>query len=189
MTPRQKKLRSHEMSFGEYIRKLRIEKYPELSGRKFAKEVGMTGPYLSNIELGKVPPPSAEKIIAIAEKLEVDKHKLLSKAGLLDPDFQVIFKDAPPEVIQFTLMFNKLLAGMGLEVDFHDFMALLVGKSLNKGEFLSKDDVMKTVFDLLEFLERKEPFSEEMKEAIEKGYAFIRAEKEPTHTDKGKNDT
>ena len=121
MTPRQKKPRNHDLSFGEYVRKLRLEKYPDLSGRKFAKEVGMTGPYLSNIELGKVPPPSAEKIIAIAEKLEVDKHKLLNKAGLLDPDFQIIFKDAPPEAIQFALMFNKLLAAIGLEVDFHDF--------------------------------------------------------------------
>lgn len=173
MTPRQKKPRNHDLSFGEYVRKLRLEKFPDLSGRKFAREVGMTGPYLSNIELGKVPPPSAERVIAIAEKLGVDKQKLLSKAGHLDPEFASIFKDVPPEALPLALMFNKLMAMQGLEFDFRDLTALLTGRSLEKGEELSRAEVVLVLLELLASAEKGKGMPESIQASIDKGNALI----------------
>jgi len=173
MTPRDKRQRNHELTFGEYIRKLRVEKFPYLSGRKFAAEVGITGPYLSNIELGKVPPRSAEKVIAIAEKLGVEKHRLLSKAGLIDPAFVATFKDVPQEVFQASLLFNKLLASQGLDFDFHDLITLLIGRSLEKGAELTKTESIQLVLEILATKDEKKGLSEAIQASIRKGEALL----------------
>lgn len=184
MTPRQKKPRTHDLSFGEYIRKLRLEKFPDLSGRKFAKEVGITGPYLSNIELGKVPPPSAERVIAIAEKLGVDKQKLLSKAGHIDPEFASIFKDVPADAFPLAMMFNKLMAMQGLEFDFRDLTALLFGRSLEKGEELTREEVMLVLLELLASSEQGKGMPESLQASIDKGNALIQEKIAESKTDK-----
>ena len=111
MSPRQKQPRTHDQKFGEYIRKLRLERFPYHSGRVFAKEVGMTGPYLSNIERGIFPPPSPDKVIALAEKLGVDRQELLSMAGHADPEFIHAFREAPKAMWQMAQLLNNLLKG------------------------------------------------------------------------------
>jgi transcriptional regulator with XRE-family HTH domain len=51
--------------------------------------------YLSDVELGNVPPPSEAVIVQIAEKLGVDKKALLSAAKKVDPELAVYVSEQP----------------------------------------------------------------------------------------------
>jgi HTH-type transcriptional regulator, competence development regulator len=74
------------LTFGSMLRVIRQEKGVGL--RKLAARVGISAPYLSNIETDKFPPPSDEKLRLIARELDEDPDKLLAKAGdrmIVDP--------------------------------------------------------------------------------------------------------
>lgn len=62
-------------SFGRRIRELRLER--GIRQHELADAAQMDVTYLSKIETGKFPPPSAEKIEALAKKLSVDADELL----------------------------------------------------------------------------------------------------------------
>jgi len=72
------------MEFGYKMRLLRKAKGFGL--REFAEIVGKSAPYISNIERGVVPPPSAELVKLIAEKLDGDVEELLQMANRFDID-------------------------------------------------------------------------------------------------------
>jgi transcriptional regulator with XRE-family HTH domain len=69
----------HMATFGKHIHKLR--KARGMSIRKLAKGVEKDHTYLSKIEHGKVPPPSAEVVMALAEELGEDSDVLMVMAG------------------------------------------------------------------------------------------------------------
>ncbi len=54
--------------------------------RPFARAIRIAPSYLCFIESGQVPPPSHEKILRMAEVLEVPAQRLLIQAGRLPPD-------------------------------------------------------------------------------------------------------
>lgn len=67
--------------FGEFLRYNRKACYPKLTIKEFAeKKLGITGPYLSTLELGTVPPPSDKVLRIIAEVLDVDYSLIKSIA-------------------------------------------------------------------------------------------------------------
>src|ERR1019366_9212264 len=68
-----------QLLFGAALRRLREQK--EIALGELAAKVGMSAPYLSNIERGKFPPPSEVKICAIAHDLGHSSDELLAKAG------------------------------------------------------------------------------------------------------------
>jgi transcriptional regulator with XRE-family HTH domain len=68
-----------EMEFGYKLRELRNAKGIGL--RDFAKLIDKSPSYLSNIERGVVPPPTAEVIILIADALDGDTEELLELAN------------------------------------------------------------------------------------------------------------
>ena len=70
-------------TFGTLIKKHRLAKHIGL--RELAKMIGKSPSYLSEIESGRVPPPSAEMIIDIAGALGGDKNELLAAASKMDP--------------------------------------------------------------------------------------------------------
>ena len=78
---------------GEYIRRQR--ELSELSLRQFAGLVGISNPYLSQIERG-LREPSREVLDAIASSLEVSADVLYQQAGLR-PEGEV--PDADPPVV------------------------------------------------------------------------------------------
>ena len=84
------------MDFGGRIRELR--KLKDISLRDFADMVEIDFTYLSKIENGKVDPPSEEKIIAMAKKLEVDAEELLSLAGKISGEQIRKAVEANPDV-------------------------------------------------------------------------------------------
>lgn len=72
------------MEFGYMVKKLREEKGFTLRG--FAKELNRSPSYISNIEKGVVPPPSAGIVREIAELLDTDSEELLRLANRFDMD-------------------------------------------------------------------------------------------------------
>lgn len=103
--------------FGAALRSLREQKGIGLV--ELAAKVGMSAPYLCNIELGKFPPPSEVKLCAIAHDLGHNSDELLAKAGKTASDLSVIINKHPR---QFAAILRAL---RGLEES--DFLVLVNG--------------------------------------------------------------
>ena len=67
------------MEFGERLRELR--KGQHISQRDLATLVGVNWTYISKIETGDMPPPSAATIHRIAQALAADESELIVLAG------------------------------------------------------------------------------------------------------------
>jgi transcriptional regulator with XRE-family HTH domain len=78
-------------SLGEYIRRQR--ELSEVSMRQFAELVGISNPYLSQIERG-LRAPSEQVLQSIADALEVSADTLYDPAGVPRAD------DGPAKVVQ-----------------------------------------------------------------------------------------
>ena len=70
-------------TFGSTLKQLRLDAGFGL--RELAKMISKSPSYLSEIESGHVPPPSAEMIVDIAEALDGNKQELLAAASRFDP--------------------------------------------------------------------------------------------------------
>jgi transcriptional regulator with XRE-family HTH domain len=71
-------------SFGDILREARLDSGVGL--RELARRVDKSAGYLSDVENGRVPPPSDGVILAIAGVLMVDKKRLLEAAEKADPE-------------------------------------------------------------------------------------------------------
>jgi transcriptional regulator with XRE-family HTH domain len=80
-------------AFGDLLRSLREQKGVAL--KELAAKVGMSAPYLCNIERGNFPPPSEEKLCSIAHELGQDSDELLAKAGKVRSDLPKIIERHP----------------------------------------------------------------------------------------------
>jgi len=83
----------HMATFGKHIRQLRKAKGVSL--RKLAKSVEKDHTYLSKIEYGKVPPPSAQVVLALAEALGEDADVLMVMAGHMPEGLRDIIMERP----------------------------------------------------------------------------------------------
>ena len=72
-----------QQTFGSKLKELRLA--AGIGLRELAKMIGKSPSYLSEIESGHVPPPSAEMIIDIAHALGGYKNELLAAASKMDP--------------------------------------------------------------------------------------------------------
>ena len=85
-----------QQSFGERLRERRIAKGIGL--RAFAKDVGVSPTYLSQVEQSKVDPPTADRVKRIAELLEESVDEWTALAGRLTEDLPEIIHSSPIEV-------------------------------------------------------------------------------------------
>ncbi|MFC1499973.1 helix-turn-helix domain-containing protein [Candidatus Zixiibacteriota bacterium] len=85
--------------FNTLIRKKRIVLRERgdrsFSLRQVAFRIGVEPSYLSKIERGALPPPSEEKVVLLAGELGVDADYLLSLAGKVASDLQLIIRERP----------------------------------------------------------------------------------------------
>lgn len=84
--------------FGIRVRELRQARRrnnPAFSLRQFAQRAGISPTFLSKIETGDLPPPIPEKIVRIAEVLEVNADELLALAGKVSPEMTEIICERP----------------------------------------------------------------------------------------------
>ncbi|MDD3925606.1 MAG: helix-turn-helix transcriptional regulator [bacterium] len=85
-----------DKQFGSYLRELRKQR--DLSLRQLAEDAGIDFTYLSKMETNKIPPPSEDAIMRLADALGADSDELLSLARKVDRtlhDFLVTEPDAP----------------------------------------------------------------------------------------------
>jgi HTH-type transcriptional regulator, competence development regulator len=84
--------------FGEYIRKqretLKVED-PRFSMRQLAARIGVEPSYLSKVERGEQPPPSEQKVIALAAEMGEDADVLLAMAGKVSSDLLAVIRRRP----------------------------------------------------------------------------------------------
>ena len=72
-----------QKTFGGLVRRLRLD--AGIGLRELAKMIGKSPSYMSEIESGRVPPPSAPMIIDIADAIGGDRNELLAAASKVDP--------------------------------------------------------------------------------------------------------
>jgi transcriptional regulator with XRE-family HTH domain len=85
-------------TFGAYVRdrreRLRRDD-PRFSVRQVAERIGVEPSFLSKVERDETPPPSEEKIIALARELDEDADVLLALAGKVSSDLQRVIRKRP----------------------------------------------------------------------------------------------
>jgi len=85
-------------TFGPYIRDRREtlrRDDPRFSVRQVADRIGVEPSFLSKVERDEVPPPSEEKIVALARDLGEDADVLLAMAGKVSSDLQRVIRKRP----------------------------------------------------------------------------------------------
>lgn len=99
-------LRVSPETFGAILRQHRQAK--ELGLRQFAKIIGISSSYLSNIEHGKFPPPAEDKVVAMAKELGVHPDVLLADAGRVASDVLETVRQQPVEMAKLVRAAGRL---------------------------------------------------------------------------------
>jgi HTH-type transcriptional regulator, competence development regulator len=108
---KEKKLKEGAMGrFGRYLRELRESTGMRI--KKLADELGWTAVYISDIELGRRNPPSAEKIIKIASVIGVDSTKLLDLADQEKKKVVLDLDEERPSRVEVALMLARSWDGL-----------------------------------------------------------------------------
>ena len=80
-------------TFGEILRDIRIDS--GLGLRELARLIDKSPGYLSDVENGRVPPPSEATIVHMARALKVEKQRLLVAARKVDPELSDYLTEKP----------------------------------------------------------------------------------------------
>lgn len=75
-----------ENQFGEALRERR--RAAGISQRELAEKVNVDFSYISKIETGRLPPPSADKIVEISIVLDIEPAELLALTGKIPSNIQ-----------------------------------------------------------------------------------------------------
>jgi transcriptional regulator with XRE-family HTH domain len=84
--------------FGAFIRRKREEK--EIGLREMAKKLDVSPTYLSKVERDEFPPPTEERVGAIAEIIGCDVDDLLARAGRVASELSHIIKRHPTQLAE-----------------------------------------------------------------------------------------
>jgi transcriptional regulator with XRE-family HTH domain len=84
---------SGKEKFGAFIRREREEK--EIGLREMAKKIGVSPTYLSKVERDEFPPPTEDRVRAIAKVIGCDPDDLLARAGRVASDLTDIIRERP----------------------------------------------------------------------------------------------
>jgi transcriptional regulator with XRE-family HTH domain len=94
--------------FGAFIRRQREAK--EIGLREMAKMIEVSATYLSRIERDEFPPPTEDRVRAIAKVIECDADDLLARAGRVSSDISAIIKRHPVQLAALLRTTNGLTA-------------------------------------------------------------------------------
>ena len=100
-----------DLSFGALIRGLREKRLKTDRGfslRRFAATIGVSPTYLCKIERDEFPPPSEERIVAIADALGENPDRLLALAGKVPSDLSRIILRRPEIIADFLRKADKI---------------------------------------------------------------------------------
>ncbi len=117
-----------ETIFGTFIRERREKLKTDDSSfslRQVAQRIGVEPSYLSKVERGDQPPPSEEKIKALANELNENPDVLLAMAGKVSSDLQLIIKQRPE-------LFSQLIKELK---DLPDHAVLKIVREVRDGDW------------------------------------------------------
>jgi transcriptional regulator with XRE-family HTH domain len=80
-------------TFGEALREKRRE--AGLSQRELASQVGLDFSYISKLENDRLPPPSAETVVALAQILGIRAEEMLALTGKLRQEVREALSTSP----------------------------------------------------------------------------------------------
>lgn len=84
--------------FGKFVRRRRErlrKNDPSFSVRQVAQRIGVEPSFLSKVERDETPPPSEERIVALARELGEDPDVLLALSGKVSSDLKAIILKRP----------------------------------------------------------------------------------------------
>lgn len=189
-----KKDRQYNKLFGPHVRKVRQERFPDVSVQDFAESIGITGPYLSNIENCKVPPPSDTVVKAIAEKLGEDVDVLLAMAGYIDPDLITSLDPKSPQLDTLKIIrFMRNVQNGPAKFTTEQFVAYLIGRTLEERRKLKTTELLPETVELLSYLNSHEgQFPEDLLPTVDRGLraleVVLRQTEEQEQVKKAKKD-
>lgn len=118
-------------SFGEFLQKKREEK--QITLRKMADRIGVSAPYLSDIEKGRRNPPEMDKLDIIAGILllsDEDKSVMLDLAGKMRNS---VAPDLPGYIMERDYVSAALRTARDLDADEADWLKFVEELKKRKG--------------------------------------------------------
>jgi HTH-type transcriptional regulator, competence development regulator len=97
--------------FGKMIRQLRERRLKtdrSFSLRQFATKIGVSPSYLCKVERGDFPPPSEERIVAIADALGENHDRFFALAGKVPSELSRIIMRRPELMYNFLRKADKV---------------------------------------------------------------------------------
>ena len=98
--------RAKQETYGAFTRRKREEK--EFGLREFAKMLGVSATYVSQVERGELSPPAEERVLKTAELLEIDSDVLMALAGRVATDLEDIIRDKPKAAAVLLRLVKKM---------------------------------------------------------------------------------
>lgn len=106
-------------TFGQILKEVRRSK--SISQRDLANKAGVDFTYISKLENDRLPPPSAETVVKLAEILGTSQELFLAKSGKVENEIKGIISDNPDAIkflnearsmqltnVEWSLLLNKL---------------------------------------------------------------------------------
>ena len=168
--------RKRNTVFGPFVRRCRRDKFPDMTVAEFAESIGITGPYLSNIENCKVPPPSDAIAKEMALKLGEDPDILLAMAGYIDPE--VAQKIGTVDVNELDILkiikFTRGAYSDKAKLTTEEFVAYLIGRIIEDRRKLETSEILPELIQLVGYFTKHEnEFFEKFQPTIDKGLTVL----------------
>ena len=118
-------------SFGEFLQKKRLEN--EITLRKMAELIGITAPYLTDIEKDRRNPPEIQKLDKIAEILSLTEEEKAVMFDLAGKQRNSVAPDLPDYIMKRDYVAAALRTARDLDADEDDWLKFLEELKQRKG--------------------------------------------------------
>lgn len=118
-------------SFGEFLQKKRLEN--EITLRKMAKLIGITAPYLTDIEKDRRNPPEIQKLDKIAEILSLTEEEKAVMFDLAGKQRNSVAPDLPDYIMKRDYVAAALRTARDLDADEDDWLKFVEELKQMKG--------------------------------------------------------
>lgn len=118
-------------SFGEFLQKKRLEN--EITLRKMAKLIGITAPYLTDIEKDRRNPPEIQKLDKIAEILSLTEEEKAVMFDLAGKQRNSVAPDLPDYIMKRDYVAAALRTARDLDADEEDWLKFVEELKQRKG--------------------------------------------------------
>lgn len=118
-------------SFGEFLQKKRLEN--EITLRKMAELIGITAPYLTDIEKDRRNPPEIQKLDKIAEILSLTEEEKAVMFDLAGKQRNSVAPDLPDYIMKRDYVAAALRTARDLDADEDDWLNFVEELKQRKG--------------------------------------------------------